>query len=268
MDVGDHFLKTNGMTLLEGRDFVLDSKTDQKESIIVTEEFVRQFAWDQAVGKQILWHDSTKLFIVGVVKDIYSVWEPLEPMMFRYAPNEKVSFVLVKAKEGKVQNVNSFMEKKWKATFPNRVYESHYMNAGIMEADWVNKNLLLMFLFLGMVALLLSTTGLFTLVSLNILKRMKEIGVRKLLGASIVNIARMINTEFFIIVIIASAAGTYVGSFFSNMLMSNIWDHYQKPTMFTLLLACIVLIGGCVLSVAIKTYSTVKMNPVDVLKDE
>lgn len=268
MNVGDDYLKTNGMTLLEGRDFDRDSKTDQEESIIITEEFARQYMWDKAIGKQILWQDTIRLYVVGVVKDIYSVWEPLAPMMIRYAPNDPVSYVLVNTKEGKTQEVNSFMEKNWKKVFPNRPYASRYMNSGVMEADMVNNNLLVMFLFLGGVALLLSVTGLFTLVSLNVLKRMKEIGVRKLLGASLFNIARMINAEFVVIVLIASVAGVYVGSFFANLLMRNIWDHYQTPTIITMLIACFVLIGGCIGSVAIKTFNTAKMNPADVLKDE
>ena len=268
MEVGDDYLKTTGMTLLEGRDFIKDSETDRRESIIITEEFARQYGWDKAIGKQVVWKDTIKFYVIGVAKDVYSVWEPLEPMMIRYASLDKVNFVLVKAKSNKVQEVDAFMKAKWKATFPNRLYESRFMNSGNVEADMVNNNLLTMFLFLGMVALLLSITGLFTLVSLNIIKRMKEIGVRKLLGASLVNIARMINTEFVTIVLIACVMGAYAGAFLSDLLMSNIWDHYQKPTMITMVVSCIILVLACVLSVAVKTYNTANMNPVDVLKDE
>jgi putative ABC transport system permease protein len=268
MNVGDDYLKTVGMTILEGRDFEKDSETDRKESVIVTEEMVRKFGWDKPLGKEIIWMDTVKLYVIGVAKDIYSLWEPLEPMMIRYANPEDVSYVIVNAKIDKVQDVNSFMENKWKATFPNRLYSSKYMNSGAIEANQVNNNILIMFIFEGGVALLLSITGLFTLVSLNILKRMKEIGVRKVLGASVVNISRIINTQFIFIVIIACVVGAYGGMFFSNLLMGSIWDHHKTPTVTTAILSCILLIAACILSVAVKTYKTAKMNPVDVLKSE
>ena len=256
------------MTLVEGRDFIKDSENDRKESIIITEEFARQYGWDKALGKQVIWRDTIKFYVVGVAKDVYSVWEPLNPMMMRYTSSDKINFVIVKVNSDKIREVDAFMKAKWKAVFPNRLYTSRFMNSGNAEADMVNNNLLIMFLFLGVVAMLLSISGLFTLVSLNVIKRMKEIGVRKVLGASVVNILRIINTEFVVIVLIACVIGAYVGSFMSDALMIRIWDHYQKPTNITMIVSGIILILACVLSVAVKTYQTANMNPVDVLKDE
>jgi cell division protein FtsX len=268
MEVGDDYLKTVGMTLREGRDFARDSETDRKESVIVTEELVRKFGWDKPLGKEIIWMDTVKLYVIGVAKDIYSFWEPLEPMIIRYADPESVSYVIVSAKLDKVRDVTAFMEKKWKATFPNRLYSPKFMNSGAIEASQVNSNILLMFLFEGGVALLLSITGLFTLVSLNIIKRMKEIGVRKVLGASIVNISRIINTQFMIILAVACVLGVFIGMSMSDLLMGSIWEHHQSPTIFSAILSCILLILACILSVAVKTYNTANMNPVDVLRSE
>ncbi|HEY3402472.1 MAG TPA: ABC transporter permease, partial [Ohtaekwangia sp.] len=171
LHAGDDYLKTTGMTLLQGRDFIRGSDIDRRESVIVTEEFVRLYGWDNPLGKQVIMKDTLKFYVVGVAQDVYSVWEPLEPMMIRYAPDE-VNYVLVKTTEGKVAEVDAFMKAKWKATFPNRLYESRFMNSGNAEAEMVNKGLLSVFFFLGAVALLLSAAGLFTLVSLNIIKRM------------------------------------------------------------------------------------------------
>lgn len=268
MDVGDDYLKTVGMTLLEGRDFVKDSETDRKESVIITEELARQFGWDKPLGKEIVWMDTVKLYVIGVAKDIYSLWEPLEPMIIRYADPERVNYAIVHTKAENVQDVNEFMAKKWKEVFPNRLYSPRFMNSGAIEANQVNRNILIMFLFEGGVALLLSITGLFTLVSLNIIKRMKEIGVRKVLGASIAHISRIINTQFIIIVAIACVGGVYLGMVMSDILMGSIWDHHQSPTIITAVVSCVLLILACVLSVAVKTYNTARMNPVDVLRSE
>lgn len=268
MDIGDDYLKTVGLKLLEGRDFTKDSETDRKESVIVTEELVRRFGWDKPLGKEIIWMDTVKLYVVGVVKDIVSLWDPLEPMMIRYASPEKVNYFVVNAKSDKIKDVNDFMQKKWKEVFPNRIYSPRYMNEGAMEASMVNNNILIMFLFQGAVALFLSITGLYTLVSLNIIKRMKEIGVRKVLGASVLNISRMINTMFFIILVIACAVGAFCGIKMSDALMGSIWEHHQSPTLITVLVSCTALFAACILSVAVKTFNTANMNPVDVLRSE
>ncbi|HMV09467.1 MAG TPA: ABC transporter permease [Cyclobacteriaceae bacterium] len=268
MDVGDDYMKTVGMTLLEGRDFIKDSETDRKESVIVTQELVRKFGWDKPIGKEIIWMDTVKLYVIGVARDIYSIWEPLEPMILRYSDPERVNYAIVSTSPDNVQEVNAFMEKKWKEVFPNRMYNSRFMNAGAVEADQVNKNILWMFLFEGGVALLLSVTGLFTLVSLNIIKRMKEIGVRKVLGASVANLSRIINSQFIVLLMIALVIGSYFGMWISDILMGSIFDHYQPPTIITAVVSCVMLIIACVLTVAFKTYNTARMNPSDVLRSE
>lgn len=268
MDVGDDYMKTVGMTLLEGRDFIKDSETDRKESVIVTQELVRKFGWDKPIGKEIIWMDTVKLYVIGVARDIYSIWEPLEPMILRYSDPERVNYAIVSTSPDNVQEVNAFMEKKWKEVFPNRMYNSRFMNAGAVEADQVNKNILWMFLFEGGVALLLSVTGLFTLVSLNIIKRMKEIGVRKVLSASVANLSRIINSQFIVLLMIALVIGSYFGMWISDILMGSIFDHYQPPTIITAVVSCVMLIIACVLTVAFKTYNTARMNPSDVLRSE
>lgn len=268
MEVGDDYLNTVGLTLLEGRDFRKDSETDRRESVIVTEELTRKFGWDKPLGKEIIWMDTVKLYVVGVVKDVYSFWEPLEPMMIRYANPESVNYVIVSTSEDKVTGVNDFMQQKWKEVFPNRLYSARFMNAGAIEANQVNKNILIMFLFEGIVALFLSVTGLFTLVSLNIIKQMKEIGVRKVLGASTAHIIRIINSRFILLVGVSCIVGVYAGMALSDMLMGSVWEHHQSPTVLTAIASCVLLIFACILSVSVKTINTTRMNPVDVLRSE
>jgi ABC-type antimicrobial peptide transport system permease subunit len=160
------------------------------------------------------------------------------------------------------------MEKRWKEIFPNRKFGSRYMDAQVVEANNVNNNIVKMFIFLGAVAMMLSVTGLFTLVSLNIIKKMKEIGVRKVLGASISNISRVINTEFAIIIIVSCILGSLGGAWMSEMLMGSIWNYYQKATLTTMSIASVILLLASAFTVLGKTFNTARMNPVNVLRDE
>lgn len=270
MDVSADYLPTIGLTLKEGRNFQEDSETDRKESVIITENLARNFGMTQAVGKEITWLDTTRYYVIGVVKDVYTngLWEKTDPVMFRYAKKEEVNHVVVRSSVDNMVDVNKFMEAKWKEIFPNKMYNGRYMDEEMVEADTVNKNLVTMFVFLGVVALMLSATGLFTLVSLNIIKKMKEIGVRKVLGASTGNITKVINLEFIIILTLSVALGAPLGWYLSAALMESIWDYYQPVTVQSMAISAAIMFVASALSIAYKVYSTTRLNPAHVLRDE
>jgi len=116
--------------------------------------------------------------------------------------------------------------------------------------------------------MMLSVTGLFTLVSLTIIKRMKEIGVRKILGATVGNIAKVINLEFFVILAIASALGSWASYTMCNLLMASIWRYYQGVNVLTFFFSVSLLFIVSFLTVGYKIYGVATMNPVKSLKDE
>lgn len=270
IEVGDHYLKTMNLNLIEGRDFVKDSETDKKESVIVSEKLARAFGWEQPLGKEIQYQDSIKLYVVGVVKDIYTMglWRELEPVMIRYIGPESYSQLVVSGSVQDAPEIHKYMESKWKELFPYRLYNGSLLSVEAQEWDDVNKNILTMFAFLGVVAMLLSATGLFSLVSLNIIKRMKEIGVRKVLGASVANITRIVNTGFFIILIIASVVGSFISFYAVDALMGSIWRYYQPSNGFTFVFGVAVMFMISLGAVGYKIFSAATMNPVDTLRDE
>lgn len=271
VDVGDDYLETMSITIIEGRDFERDSETDKKESVLVSEEFVKQMGIQgSAIGKRLLWADSVQLFIVGVTKNIYTTgfWKPVAPVMLRYIGPEKYTQMVVAAAPGKLFDVNDFMKEQWKKVSPNTLYGGNYAIGDLQAAEMINKNSLSMFGFLGIVAAVLSATGLFALLSLNILKRMKEIGVRKLLGASAQNIAGVINREFVIIMAIASLLGGGLGFMAGNTAMDAIWEYYKNIDLITLGICIGTLFSVALIAVGYKTIVTSKMNPVDALRSE
>jgi len=270
MDISAEYLPTMNIALLEGRNFESESGTDRKESVIITEGLAKQLGMNNAIGKEIIWLDTVKYYVVGVVKDIYTngLWEKMDPVMFRYAPKDNVNHIIVQANTDKLISVNQFMEAKWKILFPDKIYDGNYMNEQMVEADTVNKNLVKMFAFLGIVALMLSVTGLFTLVSLNIIRKMKEIGVRKVLGASTWNITSVVNREFVIILLIACVGGGAMGWWLSGLLMGSIWDYYQQVSIVSMFISAIILLTASIISIGYKLYKTTRLNPANVLRVE
>lgn len=271
IEVGDRYLQTMNLSLVAGRDFIQDSESDKRESIIISQRMADDFGLDKPLGKEFIYRDSVRLFVVGVVKDVYTMglWRELQPMMIRYIGPESYSQLVVSATPGNVAEVDEFMEAKWKELFPYRLYNGRqYMTMGFEEVSSVNKNILVMFAFLGAIAMLLSATGLFTLVSLNIIRRMKEIGVRKVLGASVTNITRIINTEFFVILIIASVIGCALSYMSVNALMASIWKYYQPSNVVTFVVAVLIMFMISIGVVGYKIFSAASMNPVNTLRDE
>ena len=270
IDVGDNYLSTMDLKLVAGRDFIRNSETDRKESVIITEKMVQLFDWDEPIGKEIIWKDTTKLYIIGVVKDVYTsgLWREMEPMMIRYVMHDQYSQLVVSTNVEQVAEVNKFMKQEWNKVFPNRLYNGRMMRENMIEVNEVNINIVYMFGIMGIITLLLSATGLFTLVSLNIIKRMKEIGVRKVLGASVSNIARIVNTEFVIILALASGLGSWAGYIQSDMIMGSIWRYYQSPNGATFIISISLLFVISFLAIGYKVFKAASMNPVESLKDE
>ena len=271
MDVGDNYFEVMDMTLVSGRKFQKNSETDRKESVIVTEELVKQFGWtDNPIGKRLVWVDTVRLFVVGVVKNVYAraLWAPVQPLMIRYVAPDKYQQLVVKMDPKKIGEVNEFMEKKWKEVFPNAQYTGQMIDQELQETNDINKNVVTMFGFLGFFAALMTGIGLYTLVSLNIVKKMKEIGVRKVLGASLANIVGVINFEFVINLGIATVIGGGLGYLGTNWLMDSIWEYYLKMGLVSLALSVIAMVMIALLSVGYKTLSTASLNPTKTLRDE
>jgi ABC-type antimicrobial peptide transport system permease subunit len=270
-DIGDNYFEVMDMKLVAGRNFLKDSETDRKESVLVTEELVKEFGWtDSPIGKRLVWMDTVQLYVVGVVKNIYAraLWDPIQPLMIRYSSPDKFQQVVIRTDPAKLTSVNEFMEKKWKEVFPNTVYNGQMIEQELQETTEINNNIVTMFGFLGFFAALMTGIGMFTLVSLNIVKKMKEIGVRKVFGASIFNIARVINFEFAINLGIATIIGGAAGYYMADSLMDSIWEYYLKIGVVSLTVSVLAMLFIAIASVGYKTISTASLNPTKTLRDE
>ncbi len=138
----------------------------------------------------------------------------------------------------------------------------------LQQVSVLNTSIMYGYAFLGAIALLLSVTGLYTLVSLNIIRRMKEIGIRKIVGASVAGITRVVNTEFVVILAIASIMGSWAGFNWCNTIMSTIWKYHQGVKVLTIVIAVGLLFTVSFLAISYKIFSIATMNPVKTLRDE
>ena len=270
LNVDENYLQTMNMRLQQGRNFKPESETDRMESVIISEEVANLFGWTEPLGKQLIWMDTVQLYVIGVVDNIYTnaLWEPLEPVMFRYAKKEDYRFLTVRSNPSEVVETNQYLESKWKEIFPYKLYTGEYINVEISQAADVNNNIVKMFSFLGVVAMMLAISGLFTLVSLNLIKRIKEIAIRKVMGASIGSIATKMNQPFFIVMVIAFVLGSAASYLLVGSLMDSIWAYHMDMNVTVFLLSGLAMLIVSVLTVGFKVFNTASMNPVNALRDE
>lgn len=272
-DIGKGYFETMGVELIAGRYFDQDFKESERgTAIIVNERFLEDFKWDAefAIGQRLKESDTIDLKIVGVMKDFYpyGFWAKISPTMFKLGKKEQMRMLVVQAKEENLEQLNEFMQEKWDNVIPNAVYEGFFQTEILAEAKDINQQIKKIFLFLAIVSVILSLVGLYTLVSLKIIKKTKEIGIRKVLGASLMNLTRLINRDFAIILLIASILGSALGYYLSDMLMDSIWSVYMEPSVWSFIIPVVFIFMVSVITLSGKVYKAATRNPVDSIKYE
>jgi putative ABC transport system permease protein len=188
--------------------------------------------------------------------------------MIRFVLPEKYTQIAVSTSADKVSAVNAYMNEQWNKVFPNRLYNGYILSSALQQTSSLNMSIMYGYAFLGAIAMLLSATGLYTLVSLNMIRRMKEIGVRKIVGASVSSIMRTVNKEFIIILSVASLLGSWAGFTWCNTIMGAIWKYYQGVNVLTIVISIGILFVISVITIGYKVLSIASMNPVKILRDE
>ncbi|MCK4465949.1 MAG: ABC transporter permease, partial [Bacteroidales bacterium] len=271
LDIGQGYIETMGLRLLEGRKFDPSrEEADRQGSIIVNRKMVRDFGWEEPIGKEVWMYDTVKLTVIGVVDDFYTqgVWQAINPTMLGLAEKERYYNMVVCGLPEDLSKIQAFLKEIWQAIVPNYPYGGRYQEETMAEAKAINKGIKEVQIFLALIATLLSLIGMYTLVSLSIINRTKEVGIRKVFGASIVGIMNNLNRNFMYILLIAAILGCVGGYYMSEMLMGSIWDHYLdiNPVIFVYPVIFIFLISF--ITTGGKVYQAASRNPADSLRFE
>ena len=272
LDIGPEYAQTMGLRLLEGR-FFDKTRADADRSngsIIVNEKMVKNFGWTSGLDKTITLYDTTRLNVIGVVEDFYTsgVWQAIEPAMLRISNSDKFYNLAVRANSEDLPQVLEFIGQKWKALCTNQIFTGRLQEDIMQEEKDINGSILKVNIFLAIVATLLSLIGMFNLVSLDIIKRTKEVGIRKIQGAPVPVIMYLVSRKFLIVLLVASVLGCTGGFYLSSMLMDSIWDYFVKITAGILLASAAIMIVATLLTISIKVVKTAMRNPVDSLRYE
>jgi len=204
--VDETYLSTLKIPLVQGRNFSPDFPSDSANSVLVNESFVKKAEWKNPMGQTVnFWYNNKKYTVIGVVKDYH--YQPLnqkiDPQLFTMKPDNNYGMVYIKIKANTVAVSLQTIQKKFKQLFPLSPYSYTFMNEANLrdyeaEAKWKQ-----IMLFGAILTIFISCIGLFGLSVLSAEKRTKEIGIRKVLGASVKRVVTILSKDFLKLVFIS-----------------------------------------------------------------
>jgi putative ABC transport system permease protein len=218
----DHdYIPLMGMQLIAGRNFDPKIAADTSTSIIVNESMVRDFGWtvQNAVGQQIPGYMETKTpVVIGVVRNFNfrPFREEIRPQMFhQYADYAPFKF-FVRLRPGNPAAALTAMSKAWSATVADLPFKYSFLDESLDNFYKVERKWSRIIGWAGGVSVFLACLGLFGLAALAAINRTKEIGIRRVLGASLPGIVALLSKDFIKLVVIAMVIATPVAWYFMN----------------------------------------------------
>jgi len=270
-EVGADYVQTMGLKMAAGRTFDRSLVSDFSSSAIVTEKFAAMYGWKpaEALGKQV--HvDKETYSVVGVLKDFHpaSLFEPAFPLIMKATREDSYRYLIVQASNKDLTNVYTISRDIWKKLFPLQPFNAFYQDQMIAESYRTSTSIAKIFLWLAVITVILTASGLFALISLTLLKRMREIAVRKVVGATSRDIYLLVNKGYFWIVLAGTAFGCYAGWSLAKLLLNQIYRINNGISTLTMILSVVMMILVALVTTGIKVWQAIKAKPAKLLRME
>lgn len=261
------FIPTMNMEILEGRNFSRDIISDTIGATIANEAMVARMGWEEPLGKKLTLGDNN-LTIVGVLKDYHqnSLYDEIEPLVVILSEDRRN--VLIKA-NGDLQEVMGKAESAWEKVYPNAGFEYSFLDQDFDSQYDADKRRGEIFTIFSGLTLIIACLGLLGLISFTTEQRTKEVGIRKVNGASVSAIIRLISKEFIILISIATIIAIPMSYYFmDNWLQSFAYKIVLAQQIDVFILGAIFAFIITILTVAYHTSRAATANPVNALREE
>jgi putative ABC transport system permease protein len=267
----DHsFFSTWGIEMAAGRDFSKTMTTDDSLGYILNEAAVKALGFKDAesiVGEEFL-YGGTNGRIIGVVRDFHfeSLHQPINPMVF-YIRQPSYNTLSVRVEGQNFQQGLEHIEKVWREFLPDRLFEYTFVSERYRDLYQAETRQSRLFTGFALLAVFIACLGLFGLATFNTLQRIKEIGIRKVLGASVPNILAVLSREIVILVLIANVAAWPAAWYFMDQWLSSFAYRIDiSIVLFVLAAAGAVVIA--LLTVSSQAIRAALTNPAHTLRYE
>ena len=272
--VDDQYLSTMGMELQDGR-FLSKEFTTDSASVVLNETAVKKFGYEQPIGQKINQFNSNELqdyttyTVVGVVKDFNfeSLRDNIEPLGFFYGGDQRSS-LSVRFDAG--SDIGGFIEKiknKWDAVSPGLPFDYAFLDDRFARMYQSEQRLGNIFIVFAGLAIFIACLGLLALAAFTAERRMKEIGVRKVLGASTGNIFTLLTSEFTKWVLIASLIAIPLAWWGADQWLAN-FAYRTEVSWWVFALALAAALVVALATVSVQALRAAWLNPVESLRSE
>jgi putative ABC transport system permease protein len=267
---GDNYIDLMRLKLVAGRNFEKDSKADIGKSMIINEKLAFQFGWkpEEAIGKQINTSDTSISTVVGVLKDFTqnTLFDPVQSVAMVMAEPATYSKIIIRAKPGSLSKVFAETKAEWTKLYPMKPFRGYYQDELSAEAAQVNESVATIFFWFAIISVLMAATSMFALVSLNVLKRSKEIAIRKVVGAEDRHIFQLVLKGYSWIIFLSAIIGCYGGYTLSKLLMDLIFRINAGVSSSSLAISFIGVLLICTATIGARVWLVLRSKPTDALK--
>ena len=274
MNMDDHYMEVMGFELIEGRGFSEDF--NDSLSIVINEKTAELLGVDQPIGlelSQTVPGDNPvvlKYEIVGVVKDFHymSLREEISPfvLMSTEGANQFVNFATVRI-DNDIPGVISSIESLWKEMAPQEPYKYSFLNEELNQQYKAESNSGSIFSLFALLAIIIACVGLFGLAAYMAGLRTKEIGVRKVMGASIMSVIMLLSYDFTKLILVSIVIAIPVSWFFMDQWL-NSFAYKTDINIMTFFLAGLAALVIAIFTVSYQSIKAAIVNPVKSLRDE
>ena len=264
------YLSLLNIPLVEGRDFSEDLTTDVQASYIINETAVKTLGLEEPLGKRIFLDEGGGKWgtIIGVVKDFHlrSFHAPIGPVAIHIWP-DRYACLAVKIQANQAEDALAYLEDVWQDYTAETPFEYSFLDEHFAALYEGEKNTGLIFSSFALLAIIISCLGLFGLASLLTEQRNREIGIRKVLGASVADISMLFLSQFSKWVGLAILLAIPIAWYTMNEWLQNFAYHISLDIGLFLLSGGLMLLIAWI-TVSYQTISTARANPIEALRDE
>jgi len=264
------FVDTYQMEMVAGRPFSREFSSDTAGTIMLNEAAIQRFGWtpQEAIGKDLFYFRGSIGKIVGVVKDFNyrSLHTTVEPMALILDPND-IRAISVRIQPGNIKRTIAFIRQKWEAAFPDELFEFTFLDNRMNQLYENEMKMQNIFIIFSCFSIFVACLGLFGLSVFIAAERTKEIGIRKVLGASLGKIILLLSKEFITWIIIANIVAWPLAYFIMNKWLQNFAYRVNIGIWIFILSASLALIIA-LLTLSYQSIKAAVANPVESLRYE
>ncbi|MYB56434.1 MAG: FtsX-like permease family protein [Gemmatimonadetes bacterium] len=266
------YLSTLEIPLLAGRNFSEDHPSDLTKSVLINETLAKKLGVENPVGETLAGFGRNGVndpVVIGIVRDFHikSLHNRIEPLALLMEKYNYGPFLLIRMRPGQIFETIGMLKNTWKKVAPNMPFELSFLDENL-NRQYANEVYWFRVLsHSALVAVLLSCLGLFGLASLAVARRTKEIGIRKVLGASVHHVMWLFSRDFIKLLLVANIIAYPVAYWMMNQWLTN-FAYRIELGIGVFGIAGILTLIVALLTVNFQTLKAARRNPVDALRDE